>query len=209
MHHLHKLPFNPHQRISALGKARIFRRTQGHYGGSLFSSLRHGLKSLGKVVLEHGKIIAPHVLKAVAPHALTLAANKLGQAASRHGVPAGVVNALSSAAQRGARHLEENIPTQKLSPAQAKASSFLSGHAQNVLGKLQSRGTGIYGLGGSGIYGLGRKGGAVDLVQADQNVGSGLSPPGLSYGGGIRGLGIRGLGSLDLHSASRISGTNI
>jgi len=212
MRHWHRVQ-NPHQRIGRLGKAKYYRRNQGDVGGSFFSSLKNGLSSLSKVVLEHGKTILPHVLKTVGPSALTLAASKLGEVASRNGVPSSVVNALGSAAQQGAKQLQ-NIPTQELSPGQGKISSYLTGHAQNVLSKLNSRGSGIYGVGidGLGIYGVGidglgrrRKGGAVDLVQAEQTSGQGLIPPGLSYGGNRRRRG----GVIDLHSASRISGTNI
>jgi hypothetical protein len=137
-------------------------------GGGLLSGLRKlakrsgktfvaGAKSFGNTAFKFSKnqvkALAPAIAKELGSTLLTAGASKLGEQASKKGVPDFAVNLGSKLAQDQARKLKGSSGP-ALSKNQKLVSDFISDKSANILGDLLSRGSGVRGF-GSGVRGFG------------------------------------------------------
>jgi hypothetical protein len=145
-------------------------------GNGFFSNVGSFLKKTGRSLLGQAKSILPAVAKELAPTLITAASAKLGEQASKAGVPDAVINLGNQLAQSGAQKLQKSATTNTkgLSESQRNVSNFITDKSADLLGSLLSRaeGRGVRGFSGQGVRGFDGKG----LTVEARNLFSPVSP---------------------------------
>jgi hypothetical protein len=146
-------------------------------GHGFFSNVGNFLKKTGRSLLGQAKVILPAVAKELAPTLLATASAKLGEQASKAGVPDAVVNLGNQLAQSGAQKLQKSATanTKGLTESQRNVSNFITDKSADLLGSLlsraENRGSGVMNL-GRGVRGFSGKG----LTVEARNLFSPVSP---------------------------------
>jgi hypothetical protein len=165
----------PMKKVSTMRPSSLYGRgkccKQTGYG--FFSNMGSLLKKTGRSLLGQAKSILPQVAKELAPTLITAATAKLGEQASKAGVPDAVINLGNQLAQSGAQKLQASATSgaKALPENQRKVSNFITDKSADLLGSLLSRadakGSGVRNL-GQGVRGLGVRnlGGSLLTVEA-------------------------------------------
>jgi hypothetical protein len=132
--------------MSPHGQAKY--RTVNVSGDGIWDDFKRYANKSGAFLSRNAKAIAPEIVRALAPHLLSIAAAKGAEAASRAGVPDSIVNTTSKIAQKQAQDLSKKKPSASLTQNQKLVSSFLTNTGDEVLASmLRGRGVKTYGQG--------------------------------------------------------------